>query len=291
MVKTNSLKLFGDKLVRSVWDDEKEEWFFSIVDVVEILTDSTDPKQYIKKMRMRDTELNFNWGTICTPLQMIGRDEKRREIQSADTKGILRIIQSIPSKKAEPFKQWLAQVGAERIEQMQDPELSIKQALIDYKRLGYSDKWINQRLKSIEIRKDLMDQWKAHNISEGVHYATLTDIIYRAWAGKSAKEYKEFKGLTKENLRDNMTNEELILNMLAELSTTSITKAKNPQTLAENAKCAQEGGNVAAVARKELESKTEKSVITPLNASTFFTLEGKQPEKQIRNEEKDKKDR
>ena len=290
MVKTNSLKLFGDKLVRSVWDDEKEEWFFSIVDVVEILTDSADPKQYIKKMRLRDTELNSNWGTICTPLQMIGRDGKRREIQSADTKGILRIIQSIPSKKAEPFKQWLAQVGAERIEQMQDPELSIKQALIDYKRLGYSDKWINQRLKSIEIRKDLMDQWKAHNISEGVQYATLTDIIYRAWAGKSAKEYKEFKGLTKENLRDNMTNEELILNMLAELSTTSITKAKNPQTLAENAKCAQEGGNVAAVARKELESKTGKSVITPLNASTFFTLEGKQPEKQITDEEKDKKD-
>ena len=240
---------------------------------------------------MRDEELNFNWGTICTPLQMIGRDGKRREIQSADTKGILRIIQSIPSKKAEPFKQWLAQVGAERIEQMQDPELSIKQALIDYKRLGYSDKWINQRLKSIEIRKDLMDQWKAHNISEGVQYATLTDIIYRAWAGKSAKEYKEFKGLTKENLRDNMTNEELILNMLAELSTTSITKAKNPQTLAENAKCAQEGGNVAAVARKELESKTGKSVVTPLNASTFFTLEGKQPEKQITDEEKDKKDR
>ena len=286
MTKTNSLKLFGDKLVRSVWDDEKEEWFFSIVDVVEILTDSTDPKQYIKKMRMRDSELNSNWGTICTHLQMIGRDGKRREIQSADTKGILRIIQSIPSKKAEPFKQWLAQVGAERIEQMQDPELSIKQALIDYKRLGYSDKWINQRLKSIEIRKDLMDQWKAHNISEGVHYATLTDIIYRAWAGKSAKEYKEFKGLTKENLRDNMTNEELILNMLAELSTTSITKAKNPQTLAENAKCAQEGGNVAAVARKELESKTGKSVVTPLNASTFFTLEGKQVEKQIPDEEK-----
>jgi len=288
MTKTNSLKLFGDKLVRSVWDDEKEEWFFSIVDVVEILTDSADAKQYIKKMRMRDKELNSNWGTICTPLQMIGQDGKLRKIQSADTKGILRIIQSIPSKKAEPFKQWLAQVGAERIEQMQDPELSIKQALIDYKRLGYSDKWINQRLKSIEIRKDLMDQWKAHNISEGVQYATLTDIIYRAWAGKSAKEYKEFKGLTKENLRDNMTNEELILNMLAELSATSITKAKNPQTLAENAKCAQEGGNVAAVARKELESKTGKSVVTPLNASTFFTLEGKQEEKQIPDEEEEK---
>ena len=290
MTKTNSLKLFGDKLVRSVWDDEKEEWFFSINDVVQILTDSTNVIDYIKKMRKRDLELSEGWGQIVTPLAIQTAGGKQK-INFADTKGILRIIQSIPSKKAEPFKQWLAQVGAERIEQMQDPELSIKQALIDYKRLGYSDKWINQRLKSIEIRKDLMDQWKAHNISEGVQYATLTDIIYRAWAGKSAKEYKEFKGLTKENLRDNMTNEELILNMLAELSTTSITKAKNPQTLAENAKCAQEGGNVAAVARKELESKTGKSVVTPLNASTFFTLEGKQPEKQITDEEKDKKDR
>ena len=290
MVKTNSLKLFGDKLVRSVWDDEKEEWFFSVNDVVQILTDSTNVADYIKKMRKRDSELSEGWGQIVTPLAIQTAGGKQK-INFADTKGILRIIQSIPSKKAEPFKQWLAQVGAERIEQMQDPELSIKQALIDYKRLGYSDKWINQRLKSIEIRKDLMDQWKAHNISEGVQYATLTDIIYRAWAGKSAKEYKEFKGLTKENLRDNMTNEELILNMLAELSTTSITKAKNPQTLAENAKCAQEGGNVAAVARKELESKTGKSVVTPLNASTFFTLEGKQPEKQITDEEKDKKDR
>lgn len=287
MSKTNSLKLFGDKLVRSVWDDEKEEWFFSINDVVQILTDSTNVIDYIKKMRKRDLELSEGWGQIVTPLAIQTAGGKQK-INFADTKGILRIIQSIPSKKAEPFKQWLAQVGAERIEQMQDPELSIKQALIDYKRLGYSDKWINQRLKSIEIRKDLMDQWKAHNISEGVQYATLTDIIYRAWAGKSAKEYKEFKGLTKENLRDNMTNEELILNMLAELSTTSITKAKNPQTLTENAKCAQEGGNVAAVARKELESKTGKSVVTPLNASTFFTLEGKQPEKQITDEEEEK---
>ena len=287
MSKTNSLKLFGDKLVRSVWDDEKEEWFFSINDVVQILTDSTNVIDYIKKMRKRDLELSEGWGQIVTPLAIQTAGGKQK-INFADTKGILRIIQSIPSKKAEPFKQWLAQVGAERIEQMQDPELSIKQALIDYKRLGYSDKWINQRLKSIEIRKDLMDQWKAHNISEGVQYATLTDIIYRAWAGKSAKEYKEFKGLTKENLRDNMTNEELILNMLAELSTTSITKAKNPQTLAENAKCAQEGGNVAAVARKELESKTGTSVVTPLNASTFFALEGKQEEKQIPDEEEEK---
>ena len=177
MPKTNAIKLFEDKLVRSVWDDEKEEWYFSILDVVEILTDSADPKQYIKKMRARDEELNLNWGTICTPLQMVGRDGKRREIQSANTKGLFRIIQSIPSKKAEPFKQWLAEVGAERLEQMQDPELSIQQALQDYKRLGYSDNWINQRLKSIEIRKDLTDQWKAHNVQEGVQYASLTENI------------------------------------------------------------------------------------------------------------------
>lgn len=270
MSKTNAIKLFEDKLVRSVWDDEKEEWFFSIVDVVEILTDSKDAKQYIKKMRARDDELNFNWGTICTPLQMVGKDGKKREIQSADTKGIFRIIQSIPSKKAEPFKQWLAKVGAERLEQYQDPELSIKQGLEDYRRLGYSDDWINQRLKSIEIRKDLTDQWKAHNVEEGVQYATLTDIIYQAWAGKTAKEYKQYKGLKKENLRDNMTNEELVLNMLAELSATSITKAKNPQTLKENAECAHEGGNVAAVARRELESKTGRSVVTSLNAKDYF---------------------
>lgn len=270
MSKTNAIKLFEDKLVRSIWDDEKEEWFFSIVDVVEILTDSKDAKQYIKKMRARDDELNFNWGTICTPVEMVGKDGKKREIQSADTKGIFRIIQSIPSKKAEPFKQWLAKVGAERLEQYQDPELSIKQGLEDYRRLGYSDDWINQRLKSIEIRKDLTDQWKAHNVEEGVQYATLTDIIYQAWAGKTAKEYKQYKGLKKENLRDNMTNEELVLNMLAELSATSITKAKNPQTLKENAECAHEGGNVAAVARRELESKTGRSVVTSLNAKDYF---------------------
>ncbi len=270
MSKTNAIKLFEDKLVRSVWDDEKEEWFFSIVDVVEILTDSKDAKQYIKKMRARDDELNFNWGTICTPVEMVGKDGKKREIQSADTKGIFRIIQSIPSKKAEPFKQWLAKVGAKRLEQYQDPELSIKQGLEDYRRLGYSDDWINQRLKSIEIRKDLTDQWKAHNVEEGVQYATLTDIIYQAWAGKTAKEYKQYKGLKKENLRDNMTNEELVLNMLAELSATSITKAKNPQTLKENAECAHEGGNVAAVARRELESKTGRSVVTSLNAKDYF---------------------
>lgn len=281
MAKKNSIKLFEDKLVRSVWDEEKEEWYFSIVDVVEILTDSSDPKQYIKKMRSRDEELNSNWGTICTPLQMIGKDGKRREIQAANTQGLFRIIQSIPSKKAEPFKQWLAKVGAERLDQLQDPELSIKQGLEDYRRLGYSDDWINQRLKSIEIRKDLTDQWKGHNVEDGVQYAALTDIIYQAWAGKTAKEYKKFKGLKKENLRDNMTNEELVLNMLAELSATSITKAKNPQTLEENAKCAHEGGNVAAVARRELESKTGRSIVTPLNARDYFEAQIESKKEQL----------
>ena len=268
MAKKNSIKLFEDKLVRSVWDEEKEEWFFSVNDVVQILTDSTNVTDYIKKMRKRDEELGKGWGQIVTPLSVQTAGGKQKT-NFANTQGLFRIIQSIPSKKAEPFKQWLAKVGAERLDQLQDPELSIKQGLEDYRRLGYSDDWINQRLKSIEIRKDLTDQWKEHNV-EGVHYAALTDIIYQAWAGKTAKEYKQFKGLKKENLRDNMTNEELVLNMLAELSATSITKAKNPQTLEENAQCAHEGGTVAAVARRELESKTGRSVVTPLNAKDYF---------------------
>lgn len=272
MATKNSIKLFQDKIVRSIWDDEKEEWFFSVNDVVQILTDSTNVTDYIKKMRKRDEELSEGWGQIVTPLYVQTAGGKQKT-NFANAEGLFRIIQSIPSKKAEPFKQWLAQVGAERLEQLQDPELSIKQGLEDYRRLGYSDDWINQRLKSIEIRKDLTDQWKAHNVEEGIHYASLTDIIYQTWAGKTAKEYKQFKGLKKENLRDNMTNEELVLNMLAELSTTSITKAKNPQSLEENAQCAHEGGTVAAVARRELESKTGKSIVTPLNARDFFEMQ------------------
>ena len=278
MAQKNSIKLFEDKLVRSVWDEDKEEWYFSVNDVVQILTDSTNVSDYIKKMRKRDAELSQGWGQIVTPLS-VQTAGGRQKTNFADVQGILRIIQSIPSKKAEPFKQWLAKVGAERLNQIQDPELSIKQALEDYRRLGYSDNWINQRLKSIEIRKDLTDQWKEHNVEEGVQYAALTDIIYQAWAGKTAKEYKKFKDLKKENLRDNMTNEELVLNMLAELSATSITKAKNPQTLEENAKCAHEGGNVAAVARKELESKTGRSVVSPLNAMKFFKAQVESKEK------------
>ena len=245
-------------------------WYFSISDVVAILTDSVDPKQYIKRMKSRDDALKSNWGTICTLVPLISADGKRHQEMVASTEGILRIIQSIPSPKAEPFKQWMAQVAAMRLDQMVNPELSIQQALADYRNLGYSDNWINQRLKSIEIRKELTDQWKRHNVEEGIQYATLTDIIYQAWAGRTAKEYKHLKGLHKENLRDNMTNEELVLNMLAELSTTSITKAKDPQTLSENIRCASEGGNVARVAREELEAKTGRPVVSPLSARRFF---------------------
>lgn len=282
MTKKETLKLFEDRKVRTVWDDEKEKWYFSIVDVVSILTDSTDPKQYIKRMKSRDESLKSNWGTICTLVPLVSEDGKKHKEMAATVEGIFRIIQSIPSPKAEPFKQWMARVASERLDQIQDPELSIEQAMMDYKRLGYSDNWINQRLKSIEIRKDLTDQWKLHNV-DGVQYATLTDIIYQQWAGKSAKEYKVFKGLKKENLRDNMTNEELVLNMLAELSTTSITKAKNPQTLDENKQCAADGGDVARVAREQLEQKTGREVVSPLSAKRFF--EGQKPEDLLENKD------
>ena len=270
MTKREISKLFEDRKIRTVWDDKEEKWYFSIVDVVAVLTDSADPKQYIKRMKSRDEGLKANWGTICTLVPLVSEDGKKHKEMTADTTGIFRIIQSIPSRKAEPVKQWIAHVAAERIDQIQDPELSIQQAMMDYKRLGYSDNWINQRLKSIEIRKDLTDQWKLHNVEEGIQYATLTDIIYQHWAGKTAKEYKEFKGLKKENLRDNMTNEELVLNMLAELSTTSITKSKNPQTLEDNMKCAADGGDVARVAREQLEAKTGRNVVSPLSAKRFF---------------------
>ena len=283
MTKKESIKLFEEKKVRAVWNDEQEIWYFSISDIVEVLTDSKDPKQYIKKMKSRDAELKANWGTICTLVPMTSEDGKRHKEMAASTEGVFRIIQSIPSPKAEPFKQWMAQVAAERLNQLQDPELSIHQAMEDYKRLGYSDNWINQRLKSIEIRKDLTDQWKLHNVEEGIQYATLTDIIYQSWAGKTAKEYKHFKGLKKENLRDNMTNEELVLNMLAELSTTSITKAKDPQNLEENMQCAAEGGEVARVAREKLESKTGRAVVSPLSAKRFFAEQ--KPKNEIENQE------
>lgn len=282
-------KLFEDKKIRTVWDDEQEKWYFSIVDVVGALTDQPDTehaRNYWKVLKHRLKKEGNETVTNCNRLKLMAEDGKQRLTDVADTEQLFRIIQSIPSPKAEPFKQWMAHVASERIDQMQDPELSIQQAMMDYKRLGYSDNWINQRLKSIEIRKDLTDQWKLHNVEEGVQYATLTDIIYQHWAGKSAKEYKQFKGLKKENLRDNMTNEELVLNMLAELSTTSITKSKNPQTLEDNMKCAADGGDVARVAREQLESKTGRQVVSPLSAKRFF--EGQKDQDKIEGGDKEK---
>ncbi len=283
MVKKNAIKLFGDDKIRTVWDDEKEEWYFSIVDVIAVLTESSNPQTYWRVLKKRLKEEGNESVTNCNALKMPAADGKMRLTDVADTEQLFRIIQSVPSPKAEPFKVWLAKVGAERLDQMQDPELSIQQAMMDYKRLGYSDNWINQRLKSIEIRKDLTDQWKLHNVEEGIQYASLTDIIYQAWAGRTSKEYKQLKGLKKENLRDNMTNEELVLNMLAELSATSITKAKNPQTLDENKQCAQEGGDVARVAREQLESKTGRQVVSPLSAKRFF--EAQRPQANLENME------
>lgn len=288
MVKKNSIKLFGDDKIRAIWDDEQEKWYFSIVDVIAVSTESPNPQTYWRVLKKRLKDEGNETVTNCNALKMRAADGKMRLTDVADTEQLLRIIQSVPSPKAEPFKMWLAKVGADRLDQMQDPELSIQQAMIDYKRLGYSDNWINQRLKSIEIRKDLTDQWKLHNVEEGVQYASLTDIIYQAWAGRTTKEYKQYKGLKKENLRDNMTNEELILNMLAELSTTSITKAKNPQTLDENKQCAKEGGNVARVAREELESKTGRQVVSPLSAKRFF--EAQQPKKSLGDNNNDKEE-
>ena len=294
MVKKNSIKLFGSDKIRAVWDDEQDKWYFSVVDVVAVLTESKDfqtARKYWNKLKQRLREEGFEPVTNCHQLKMPAADGKMRLTDVADTEQLLRIIQSVPSPKAEPFKMWLAKVGTARLDQMQDPELSIQQAMIDYKRLGYSDNWINQRLKSIEIRKDLTDQWKLHNVEEGVQYATLTDIIYQSWAGRTSKEYKQLKGLKKENLRDNMTNEELVLNMLAELSATSITKAKNPQTLDENKTCAKEGSDVARVAREQLESKTGRSVVSPLSAKRFFEAhqpKGELDDQSVCGEEQDK---
>ena len=270
MTKKQQIKIFEEKKVRTVWDDEEEKWYFSIADVVEVLTDSTDVKQYIKKMRSRDPELNIRWGTICTPTRMLAADGKYYKTQAATMDGIFRIIQSIPSGKAEPFKQWMAEVAAQRIDQMQDPELNFEQAYADYRRLGYSDKWINQRLKSIEVRKELTDEWERAGITDKIQYASLTDIITREWSGKSTKQYKQYKGLKKENLRDNMTNIELALNILAEASTTEISKSKNPKGFKQSADVAHEGGKIAGDARKQLEKRVGHSVISPSKAADYL---------------------
>ena len=286
MTQHNKIQLFEEKKVRALWDDEAEKWYFSIVDVIAVLTESPNPRNYWKVLKHRLIKEGNESVTNCNQLKMQSSDGKRYKTDVADTEQLFRLIQSIPSPKAEPFKQWMAQVAAQRLDQMQDPELSIEQAMLDYKRLGYSDAWINQRLKSIEIRKDLTDEWKKRGLQEGVQFATLTDIIYSTWSGMTAKEYKQFKGLKKENLRDNMTNRELVLNMLAELSTKDISESQNPETFGEHMDVARQGGEIARHARMELETKTGKPVVTSLNAKEAMKLKAAEESKQKQINEK-----
>lgn len=270
MTQKQAIQLFEERKVRTIWDDEQEKWYFSIIDIVGILTDSDNPRKYWSVLKTRLKKEGNETATNCSRLKMQAEDGKNRFTDVADTEQFFRIIQSIPSPKAEPFKLWMAQVASNRIDQIQDPELSIEQAMLDYKRLGYSDNWINQRLKSIEVRKELTDEWKRRGMEEGVQFATLTDIITQTWSGKTTKEYKRYKGLKKENLRDNMTNTELILNMLAESATTDLSKEQKPETFDENMNVAHKGGKVARSARKELEKQLGHSVVTPLNAKTYL---------------------
>lgn len=279
MNKKQSIQLFEEKKVRTFWDEKQEKWYFAIVDAIAILTDSIDPAAYWRKLKQRLKQEGNETVTNCHGLKMRAADGKMRLTDVADTEQLFRLIQSVPSQKAEPFKLWIAQVARERLDQMQDPELSIEQAMSDYKRLGYSDNWINQRLKSIEIRKELTDEWKKRGLQEGLQFASLTDIIYQTWAGKTAKEYKKFKGLKKENLRDNMTNTELVLNMLAELSTKRISETTNPETMNEHSNVARQGGEIARNARFELEAKTGENVISPLNAKHGLLLNEKNTQK------------
>lgn len=275
MSKKEAIQLYEDKKVRTVWDADQEKWYISIIDVIYVLTEQLNyqgARNYWKVLKHRLLKEGNETVTNCNQLKMEAPDGKMRLTDVADTEQLFRLIQSIPSPKAEPFKLWLAQVAAERLDEMQDPELSIDRALEQYLKLGYSESWINQRLKSIEIRKELTDEWKSRGLKEGQQFATLTDIITNAWAGKTTKEYKVFKGLKKENLRDNMTNTELILNMLAEASTKDISAAVQPKDFNESKKVAQQGGNVAKVALKELESKTGKKVVSPLNAKTVLSI-------------------
>ncbi len=266
MEKKGEIKLFEEKKVRSHWDVEQEKWYLAIVDVVAVLTSSPNPQVYWRVLKKRLKDEGNETVTNCNALKMLAPDGKMRLTDVADTEQIFRLIQSIPSPKAEPFKLWLAQLGKERLDEMQDPELTIDRALEQYLNLGYSENWINQRLKSIEIRKELTDEWKKRGMKDGMQFATLTDIITKTWSGNTTKEYKNLKGLKIENLRDNMTNTELILNMLAEASTKDISQATDPKTFDQNKIVAQQGGNVAKVARQELESRTGKKVVTSLNA-------------------------
>lgn len=270
MTKREALQLFEEKKIRSVWDDKEENWYFSIVDVCAVLTESKDPAAYWRKLKQRLKQEGNETVTNCHGLKLRAADGKLRLTDVADTEQLFRLIQSIPSPKAEPFKLWMAQVASTRLEQMQDPEKSIDQAVMDYKRLGYSDTWINQRIKSIEIRKELTDEWARTGVQQGMQYASLTDIITREWSGMSTKQYKQFKGLKKESLRDNMTNMEIALNMLAEASATELSKQHNPQDFNQQKRVAKDGGSVAKAARTQLESKLGHKVISPAKASDYL---------------------
>lgn len=267
------LQLFDNINIRSSWNENEEEWYFSVSDIVAALTNSADPKQYIKKMRSRDFDLSSKWGTICTPVEMIGIDGKRRKIQAANTRGILRLIQSIPSPKAEPFKMWLAQVGSERLDEIADPEKAFERGVEYYRAKGYPEEWITQRMMSIKVRKKLTDEWKERGIDNSKDYAILTNDMTKAWSGKTVKEYKEFKGLKKEGLRDNMTDIELVLNMLAEVTTTNLSQKEKPETFEENREVAKRGGGVARNARADYEITTGEKAVSPINAQTKELLD------------------
>ena len=273
MTKKDAIQLFQEKKVRTVWDDETEEWHFSVVDVVEILTESPNPRRYWSDLKSKLQKEGSQLYANIVQLKILSTDGKMRLTDVMTTEQMFRLIQSIPSPKAEPFKLWMAQVAKERLDEMQDPELTIDRAMMEYKALGYSDNWINQRLKSIEIRKELTDEWKSHGLQEGAQFATLTDIIYQTWAGKTTKEYKQYKGLKKENLRDNMTNKELVLNMLAELSTKEISEAAAPDTFNEHIDVARRGGSIALDARLKLEEETGQKVVSPLNAKQVLSID------------------
>ena len=280
MDENNSIQLFEDRKIRTAWDEEKEEWYFSVQDVVAVLSESTDPKQYIKKMRARDPQLSANWGTICTPVQMLAADGKQRKVQAANTEGILRIIQSIPSPKAEPFKRWLAQVGRERIEETIDPEQAIDRALETYQKKGYDADWIHQRILSIRVRNELTAEWQARGVEQGREYAILTDEITKAWSGMTTRQYKNLKGLKKENLRDNMSTLEIVLNMLAETTTTELSKAHRPEGFEESRIVARRGGKVAGDARRggkvagDARRAIEAENATQLNAVVTDVIQG-----------------
>jgi len=283
MTKKDAIQVFEQRSIRSLWDDEAEMWYFSIVDVVGVLTESPNPRKYWSVLKTRLKKEGSELATNCSQLKMTAADGKKYQTDCATTEQLFRLIQSIPSPKAEPIKLWLAKVGYERVEEIQDPELGFERAMQYYQQKGYSEAWINQRLKSIEIRKELTDEWKNRNVKEGLEYAILTDEITKAWSGFSVKEYKEYKDLKKENLRDNMTNLELVINMLAEATTTEISKEQKPTTFADSKKIAKKGGSIAGNARKEIEKETGKKIVTPLNAKKVIQFKENDTNEMIEN--------